>query len=65
MASTQSFPSSWRIRASTLARAAIAMVGPVVSPRASTRMASAVLAASTREIFPLFLGADCPTSDAW
>ena len=58
-------PSSCRMRASTLTLFSMAMVGPVLSPMASTRIASAVLAASTREILPLFLGAAWPMSDAW
>ena len=32
------------------------MVGPSLSPKASTRIASAVFAASTLLIFPLFFG---------
>ena len=36
-----------------------------VSPRASTRMDSAHFAASTRLIFPLYLGGACPIRLAW
>ena len=52
-------------RFSTLARLSIPMVGFTSSPRASTLAHSEVLAANMREILPLFLGAVCPTSDAW
>ena len=41
------------------------MVASAESPSASTRIASAHLAASTREILPLNLGEDCPMSEAW
>mmetsp|Transcript_56389 Transcript_56389/g.114898 ORF Transcript_56389/g.114898 Transcript_56389/m.114898 type:complete len:228 (+) Transcript_56389:1230-1913(+) len=63
--STRAPPCSWRMRASTLARPSMAMVGSEDSPRASTRTASAVLAARTREILPLFLGLAWPTRLAW
>lgn len=41
------------------------MVTPSLSSSASTRMASAVLAASMRDTLPLSLGAAWPTSEAW
>lgn len=37
----------------------VPMVGPSLSPKASTRIASAVFAASTLLILPLFLGVAC------
>mmetsp|Transcript_47520 Transcript_47520/g.117684 ORF Transcript_47520/g.117684 Transcript_47520/m.117684 type:complete len:207 (-) Transcript_47520:577-1197(-) len=40
-------------------------VASEVSPSASTRMESAHLAASTREIFPLCFGCAWPTREAW
>ncbi len=49
----------------TLARLSIPMLASASSPRASIRMDNADLAASTREIFPLNLGAAWPMSDAW
>ena len=58
-------PSSCRMRDSTLTLFSIAIVGPVLSPIASTRIAKAVFAASTREILPLFFGAAWPMRDAW
>lgn len=48
----------------TLARLSKPMVASVPSPRASMRMDRADLAARTREIFPLNLGAACPISEA-
>mmetsp|Transcript_9030 Transcript_9030/g.32492 ORF Transcript_9030/g.32492 Transcript_9030/m.32492 type:complete len:248 (+) Transcript_9030:502-1245(+) len=58
-------PSSCLSRCSTLARDSRPMVVSGSSPRASTLTASAALAASTLEIFPLCLGALWPTRDAW
>merc|ERR1719389_84748 len=49
-----SFPSICRSLASTLALFSSPIVASVVSPSASTRVARAHLAASTRDIFPLF-----------
>jgi hypothetical protein len=43
----------------------MAIVAHVSSPNASTLAANDVLAANVLEIFPLCLGAACPTKEAW
>jgi hypothetical protein len=56
----------WRHQAHTFARDSRPMApSSLTSPSASTRTPSAHLAASTREIFPLNLGAAWPMSEAW
>ena len=52
-------------RSSTMALLTMPRLGLTSSPRASTRAHRDVLAASIREILPLFLGALWPTREAW
>merc|ERR1719206_579679 len=58
-------PSSCLIRDSTFALCSIPRSVFVSSPRASTRVASAALAASIRLTFPFILLLACPTNCAW
>ena len=59
-----SAPVVCRPAARTLARASSPISASAASPRASTLIDSAHLAARTREILPLNLGGACPMSEA-